>query len=242
MYVVTAMRKLLTRRKESTTYSPWWEISQASKDGTLTVTDSLPHNPDFKYYATNATQSKQEGKMNEEEYIEQAEETIKAAKEYYEKERTVSIQKGIKHDHEKPIEKQEESKHKDSFYQASTNKNDDLKYFEQKGIKYDAEKPPMDLISPFAMEEVAKVLAFGKKKYSARNWENGFNWTRAIGAILRHTFAYLRGETHDPETKLSHMAHVLCEAMFLVHFEQTHPELDDRPSYKEKIDKYGGLK
>ena len=96
------------------------------------------------------------------------------------------------------------------------------------GRKLDADKPAMELLSPIAIEELTKVLAFGAKKYSANNWRSGLAWTRVIAAILRHTFAYLRGETHDPETGLSHMAHVLAEAMFLVEFEVTHPELDDR--------------
>lgn len=96
------------------------------------------------------------------------------------------------------------------------------------GVKHDDGKPRTELISPIAMIELAKVLTFGAKKYEARNWEKGLLYTRVIGAILRHTWAYLRGETLDPETGLSHMAHVLCEAMFLVHFESTRPEFDNR--------------
>jgi hypothetical protein len=96
------------------------------------------------------------------------------------------------------------------------------------GIKHDQDKPRMELVSPVAMFALARVLTFGAKKYAARNWERGFAWTRAIAAILRHTFAYLMGETLDPETGESHMAHVMCEAMFLVHFEKHHPQFDDR--------------
>ena len=86
----------------------------------------------------------------------------------------------------------------------------------------------MDLISSKAMVELAKVLTFGAKKYASHNWRQGLEWSRVIAAIMRHTTAYNDGETLDPETGLSHMAHVLCEAMFLLEFEQTHPELDDR--------------
>lgn len=99
------------------------------------------------------------------------------------------------------------------------------------GRKDDARKPRMDLISPIALFALARLLTVGSYKYAARNWENGFAWCRAIGAILRHTFLYLLGETIDPETGESHMTAVQCEAMFLVHFEKTHPELDDRPKY-----------
>ena len=91
----------------------------------------------------------------------------------------------------------------------------------------------MELISPIALFALARVLRFGAKKYADRNWEKGFAWSRAVGAIMRHTAAYLGGETLDPETGESHMAHVMCEAMFLVEFEQTHPEKDDRPRRKQ---------
>lgn len=101
----------------------------------------------------------------------------------------------------------------------------------QEGVKHDQGKNRLDLISPIAIEELGKVLTFGAKKYSARNWENGISWTRCIGAVLRHTFAYLKGETHDPETGLSHLAHAMCECMFVIHFEATRPEFDDRPKY-----------
>lgn len=94
--------------------------------------------------------------------------------------------------------------------------------------KKDAGKVPMELISPVAMEVLARVLGFGAKKYEDHGWRKGIKWTRTIAAILRHTYAYLRGETNDPETGLSHMGHVMCEAMFLIEWETTHPELDDR--------------
>jgi len=112
---------------------------------------------------------------------------------------------------------------------------------ESGGVKHDGEKNPLDLLSPFAIEEVGKVLSFGKRKYSARNWEKGISFTRLLGAVLRHTFAYMRGETHDPETGLSHMAHVMCEAMFIIHFEHTKPEMDDRPSYLPAVAPKKGL-
>jgi hypothetical protein len=96
------------------------------------------------------------------------------------------------------------------------------------GLKFDGEKPRMDLISPIAAVALARVLTFGAKKYADNNWRKGIAWTRIVGAILRHAFAYLMGETNDPETGISHMAHIMCEAMFLIEFEQTHPELDDR--------------
>lgn len=96
------------------------------------------------------------------------------------------------------------------------------------GIKHDGEKPRMDLISPIAIEELARVLTFGAKKYDSWNWSGGIAYTRVLAAILRHTYAYLRGEDLDKETGLSHMASVMCNAMFLLHFEKFRAEFDDR--------------
>lgn len=107
-------------------------------------------------------------------------------------------------------------------------KNAEFSTKSTEGIKHDAEKLRMDLISPIALEELAKVLGFGAKKYSSWNWSKGINYTRVIAAILRHTYAYLKGEDLDKETGVSHMASVMCNAMFLLHFEKLRSEFDDR--------------
>ena len=96
------------------------------------------------------------------------------------------------------------------------------------GIKHDQGKIRLDLISPVALEELARVLDFGSRKYSSWNWANGISYTRVLAAILRHTYLYLRGETIDPESGVSHMAAVMCNAMFLLHFEKMRPQFDDR--------------
>lgn len=100
-------------------------------------------------------------------------------------------------------------------------------------IKFDQGKPPMSLLSTTALVEIAKVLEFGKNKYSANNWRSGFNWSRLLDSAMRHLTAFNDGEDKDPESGLSHLAHLGCCILFLLEFEQTHPELDDR--YKKNI-------
>lgn len=95
------------------------------------------------------------------------------------------------------------------------------------GVKYDADKPRMDLLDAYAIEQLALVLAFGAKKYDSHNWRKGIAKSRLIAAALRHLFAYLRGEDKDPETGLSHAAHAMCCCMFLLGLEHR-TELDDR--------------
>lgn len=96
------------------------------------------------------------------------------------------------------------------------------------GKKFDAGKPPMELLSHRALLEAAKVMGEGKNKYGAQNWRAGLAWSRVIGAAYRHLGAFNDGQDLDPETGLSHVAHLLCCAMFLLEYISTHPEMDDR--------------
>lgn len=89
------------------------------------------------------------------------------------------------------------------------------------GVKHDNEKPDLSLLSPFALVEIAKVMTFGAKKYSANNWRQGFKYTRLLAAVLRHIMAYQAGEAKDPETGISHLAHACCGLFMLLEFEQT---------------------
>lgn len=95
------------------------------------------------------------------------------------------------------------------------------------GVKFDQDKPRMDLLDPHAMDQLAKVLTFGAQKYAAHNWRKGLHKSRLIGAALRHLFAYLKGENTDPETGLSHAAHAMCCCMFILGLEHRE-DLDDR--------------
>jgi hypothetical protein len=95
-------------------------------------------------------------------------------------------------------------------------------------LKYDSYKAPMSLLSSEALHQTAMVLAFGKDKYAAHNWRGGFEWSRPLSAALRHILAFQDGEDRDPESGLSHLAHAMCCIMFLLEFEKTHRELDDR--------------
>lgn len=100
------------------------------------------------------------------------------------------------------------------------------------GVKHDQDKPDMSLLSTIALVKVAKVMSFGKKKYTAHNWRGGFAWSRPLAAAARHLYAYIGGEDLDPESGLSHLAHACCCLFFILEFEETRKNLDDR--YKEK--------
>ena len=101
------------------------------------------------------------------------------------------------------------------------------------GLKFDTEKPRMDLVDPHALEQLAAVLTFGAKKYAAHNWRKGIAYSRLIAAAMRHINAFNAGEDLDPESGLPHVAHAMCCMMFLLGMMQARPDLDDR--YKREL-------
>jgi hypothetical protein len=103
------------------------------------------------------------------------------------------------------------------------------------GLKYDGNKPRMELVPDRAIEDVAKVLTFGAAKYAAHNWRKGIDYSRLLGAALRHIHAWNRGETLDPESGLNHLAHATCDLMMILEQDYTNPERDDR--YKSTVEK-----
>lgn len=98
-------------------------------------------------------------------------------------------------------------------------------------MKFDQGKTPLELLPFDALTEVAKVLAFGAKKYAPRNWEKGMPVSKVFASCMRHAWALFRGEDNDPETGLSHAAHLACESLFwLAYILRKTPDTDDRPS------------
>ena len=87
------------------------------------------------------------------------------------------------------------------------------------GRKYDAGKLRMDLIPGEAIEQLAAVLSYGAEKYDEDNWkrhdvEQGRK--RHWAALMRHAVAYQKGEPTDPDSGLSHLAHLVANAAFVI--------------------------
>lgn len=99
----------------------------------------------------------------------------------------------------------------------------------KEGLKFDDDKTPYHLLAPEFLEGTATVLKFGATKYGERNWEKGMNWSRPFAALMRHMWAWWRGENLDPETGLSHLHHAACCIMFLTAYENRKHGKDNRP-------------
>ena len=97
------------------------------------------------------------------------------------------------------------------------------------GVKLDSQKIPVELLPYDALLEVAKVYDFGQRKYAARNWEGGMQWSRLFAACMRHLWAWFQGEDKDPESGLSHLTHAAFCILSLTAYELRQAGTDDRP-------------
>lgn len=98
-------------------------------------------------------------------------------------------------------------------------------------MKYDTEKPPIALVPPECIEEIAHVFGMGAKKYGKYNWRHDAATTehsRTYSSIQRHLCAYWQGENIDPESGLSHLAHAASQLCILMIHTKDAPEMDDR--------------
>jgi hypothetical protein len=78
-------------------------------------------------------------------------------------------------------------------------------------------KTPLGLIPSYAMEQTAWVHKLGAEKYGPFNWrKTGVCASTYVNAILRHLNAWRDGETVDPESGISHLAHVACSCNILL--------------------------
>jgi hypothetical protein len=84
------------------------------------------------------------------------------------------------------------------------------------------------------LDEVAKVGMYGAKKYGQWNYRGGSDFMRYLGSVVRHVTRYIRGESVDAESGLSHLAHAIYNLLILLGWELEGVGNDDRPCAKLK--------
>lgn len=106
-------------------------------------------------------------------------------------------------------------------------------------IKKDNGKLQWSLMPFEQLEQVVKVLMKGSGKYSRDNWKKCDDVNRYKDALERHVVAYIKGEKIDSEDNLSHLAHAICNCLFLMYFDD-----EDKAKYEElkKLNKLAGIK
>ena len=81
-------------------------------------------------------------------------------------------------------------------------------------------KPKLSMIDTEILNLTAQVLEFGEKKYSRDNWKKGRPINDIMDSLLRHAFAITSGEENDPESGLSHLGHIVANAMFIAYYKK----------------------
>ncbi len=95
------------------------------------------------------------------------------------------------------------------------------------GIKHDSDKLRYDLVQPVMLEQLAKALHNGAKKYGDQNYKFVENH-RYVAALMRHLQAYRKGEEADHDSGLHPLAHVMACAAILLQ-----KELEANPGMKK---------
>lgn len=86
-------------------------------------------------------------------------------------------------------------------------------------MKYDSGKPPIHLVPPEVIIELATVLKFGAEKYGENNWRRDidkFPVSRHYDSLQRHLLAFISGEDNDQESGLPHISHAFAQLMILM--------------------------
>lgn len=97
--------------------------------------------------------------------------------------------------------------------------------------KKDTGKTRWELLPWVAIEAVAEVMTDaltdkpGKPGYEAHSWIR-VEPSRYFAALHRHLMARLKGERNASDTGLPHLAHAVCNALFLLAFDLRGRPLD----------------
>lgn len=98
----------------------------------------------------------------------------------------------------------------------------------QQALRYNQGKTQWSLVDFDSLEGLVQVLEYGAQKYARDNWKKGMPVTQVSESLMRHLFAFLRGEDVDPESGCRHISHVMCNAMFLEYILREKPHYDNR--------------
>jgi len=92
-----------------------------------------------------------------------------------------------------------------------------------------------DLMSVFALREIARVYEEGAKKYQPRNFEKGMPLSRFLDSALRHIYQCIEGKDDE-----NHIGNAAWNLMGFIHIRELiargilPKELNDLPNYEPR--------
>jgi hypothetical protein len=101
----------------------------------------------------------------------------------------------------------------------------------EKALRYNEGKLKWSLVHFKSLEPMVRVLMFGATKYAPYNWQKGLDKLEILESMQRHLIELIEYENRkkngqptedinlDAESRLSHMGHIQCNAMFYNYFD-----------------------
>jgi len=86
--------------------------------------------------------------------------------------------------------------------------------------KNDEDKDQWHLVPDAVMKDVVEILTRGEKKYPGENWKKCTDKNRYLDAIYRHLYEWKEEDREDGESGYSHLAHAICNLLFLAALEK----------------------
>lgn len=90
------------------------------------------------------------------------------------------------------------------------------------------DRPRPSLLSPYALERVARHMTKGADKYADDNWVKGAGYRRYTDSMFRHLLDWQKGECSEDA-----LAAIVFNAMCIMHYQETgrDAELNDMPDW-----------
>jgi hypothetical protein len=85
---------------------------------------------------------------------------------------------------------------------------------QEKALRYNEGKDEWKLVHFLSLVPMVRVLMYGAKKYAPDNWKKQMSKEIILNSLMRHATSLMDGETHDRETNLHHIGHIMCNCMF----------------------------
>lgn len=95
--------------------------------------------------------------------------------------------------------------------------------------KRDNEELSYDLLPSGVLRRLAKEAYEGAKKHGKHNWRKGYEWSNCFNHAMEHLMKFNEGKEDE-----DHLAHAVLNLFFLMEYQETHPQNDDR--YKGESD------
>jgi len=81
-------------------------------------------------------------------------------------------------------------------------------------LRYNTGKPKWSLVHMHSLVPMIRVLEYGALKYAPFNWQKPMKRDEVLDSMQRHLAALIDGEEFDQESGLTHIGHIMANALF----------------------------